>query len=278
VGRASPAQLRKLGPGAIEILADVAVGAKERAVLVQVGRQQLLLGVAPGRVNTLHVLTEPVTTTPRQPAGLVRRNRSGGAARLQGHPEAEPRAVRFEFDRLRVLRSVVLLLALLLPFGSFASGIPAVTVSTAPGGGQQYSLTLQVLILMTAVTLLPSIVLMMTSFTRIIIVLGLLRQALGAGQSPPNQVLIGLSLFLTLFVMGPVIDKINADAVQPYMAGTIDATTAMERASCRCASSCSSRRARATSRPSRASRACRASTSPKTCRCASWCRRSRPAS
>jgi len=137
--------------------------------------------------------------------------------------------VRFEFDRLRVLRSVVLLLALLLPFGSFASGIPAVTVTTAPGGGQQYSLTLQVLILMTAVTLLPSIVLMMTSFTRIIIVLGLLRQALGAGQSPPNQVLVGLSLFLTLFVMGPVIDKINADAVQPYMAGTIDATTAMEK-------------------------------------------------
>jgi flagellar biosynthetic protein FliP len=117
---------------------------------------------------------------------------------------------------------------LLLPFISFAAGIPAVTVTTAPGGGQEYSLTLQILILMTAVTLLPGIVLMMTAFTRIVIVLAILRQALGAGQAPPNQVLIGLSLFLTLFVMGPVIDQINTQAVQPYMAGTMDAMTAMK--------------------------------------------------
>jgi len=102
-------------------------------------------------------------------------------------------------------------------------------VTTAPNGGQQYSLTLQILILMTAVTLLPGIVLMMTAFTRIVIVLAILRQALGAGQAPPNQVLIGLSLFLTLFVMGPVVDKINTDAVQPYMAEQIDATTALQR-------------------------------------------------
>jgi flagellar biosynthetic protein FliP len=117
---------------------------------------------------------------------------------------------------------------LLLPFVSFAAGIPALTVTSAPGGGQEYSLTLQILILMTAVTLLPGIVLMMTAFTRIVIVLAILRQALGAGQAPPNQVLVGLSLFLTLFVMGPVIDKINTEAVQPYMAGTMDATTAMK--------------------------------------------------
>jgi flagellar biosynthetic protein FliP len=71
-------------------------------------------------------------------------------------------------------------------------------------------------------------VLMMTAFTRIVIVLAILRQALGAGQAPPNQVLVGLSLFLTLFVMGPVIDRINTEAVQPYMAGTMDATTAMK--------------------------------------------------
>ena len=117
---------------------------------------------------------------------------------------------------------------LLLPFVGFAAGIPAVTVTTAPGGGQEYSLTLQILILMTAITLLPGIVLMMTAFTRIVIVLAILRQALGAGQAPPNQVLVGLSLFLTFFVMGPVIDKINTEAVQPYMAGTMDAMTAMK--------------------------------------------------
>jgi flagellar biosynthesis protein FliP len=118
--------------------------------------------------------------------------------------------------------------ALLLPFVSSAAGIPAVTVTSAAGGGQEYSLTLQILILMTAVTMLPGIVLMMTAFTRIVIVLAILRQALGAGQAPPNQVLIGLSLFLTLFVMGPVIDRVNTEAVQPYMAGTMDATTAMK--------------------------------------------------
>jgi flagellar biosynthetic protein FliP len=111
-----------------------------------------------------------------------------------------------------------------------ASGIPAVTVTTNPGGGQTYSLTLQILILMTVLTLLPAILLMMTAFTRIIIVLAILRQALGAGQTPPNQVLVGLALFLTLFVMAPVVTRINADAVQPYLAGTIETTVALERA------------------------------------------------
>ena len=122
--------------------------------------------------------------------------------------------------------------ALFAPVIGFAAetGIPAVTVTTGAGGAQTYSLTLQVLILMTVLTLLPAILLMMTAFTRIIIVLSILRQALGAGQTPPNQVLVGLALFLTLFVMGPVITKINTEAAQPYMAGTIDATTALQRA------------------------------------------------
>jgi flagellar biosynthetic protein FliP len=131
--------------------------------------------------------------------------------------------------RRPLLHGALLALIMFLPLAASAAGIPAVTVSTAPGGGQQYSLTLQILILMTAVTLLPGIVLMMTAFTRIVIVLAILRQALGAGQAPPNQVLIGLSLFLTLFVMGPVVDKINTEAVQPYMNEQIDATTALER-------------------------------------------------
>ena len=109
-------------------------------------------------------------------------------------------------------------------------GIPALTVQTAPGGGQTYTLTVQILLLMTALTLLPALLLMMTSFTRIVIVLGILRQALGAGQTPPNQVLIGLSLFLTLFIMGPVISRINTEAVKPYLAGTLDTTAALDKA------------------------------------------------
>jgi flagellar biosynthetic protein FliP len=110
------------------------------------------------------------------------------------------------------------------------TGIPALSVQTAAGGGQTYSLTLQILALMTAITLLPALVLMMTGFTRIVIVLGILRQALGAGQTPPNQVLIGLALFLTLFVMSPVITRINDEALQPYIAGTIDSVAALEKA------------------------------------------------
>lgn len=109
-----------------------------------------------------------------------------------------------------------------------APGIPAFAVQNT-GGGQTYTLTIQLLALMTAITLLPAALLMMTAFTRIVIVLAILRQAIGAGQAPPNQVIVGLALFLTLFVMSPVIDKIRVDAVNPYMAGTIDTTTALER-------------------------------------------------
>ncbi|MGH8323704.1 MAG: hypothetical protein ACRETD_07900, partial [Steroidobacteraceae bacterium] len=98
----------------------------------------------------------------------------------------------------RTLRRVLPACAVLLPVAALAEpGLPALTVHTASGGGQTYSLTLQVLLLMTAVTMLPAILLMMTAFTRIVIVLGILRQALGAGNTPPNQVLLGLALFLT---------------------------------------------------------------------------------
>ncbi|GAA0466978.1 hypothetical protein GCM10009096_04610 [Parasphingorhabdus litoris] len=96
------------------------------------------------------------------------------------------------------------------------------------GDGQPLSITLQILILMGLLTILPSIVLMMTSFTRIIIVLSILRHALGLQQTPPNQVLIGLSLFLSLFVMAPSIEKINEQAIAPYSSDEITLTQAVE--------------------------------------------------
>ena len=133
--------------------------------------------------------------------------------------------------RRTLLACAALLPAALLPLAVSAEpGLPALTVQTAAGGAQTYSLTLQVLLLMTAVTLLPAILLMMTAFTRIVIVLGILRQAIGAGNTPPNQVLLGLALFLTLFVMSPVLERINEDAYKPYSAGTIEASVALERA------------------------------------------------
>lgn len=98
-----------------------------------------------------------------------------------------------------------------------AAGLPAFTSTPSAGGSTAYSVNVQVLLLMSALSLLPAALLMMTSFTRIIIVLALLRQALGTGQTPSNQILIGLSLFLTYFVMSPVLDKVYTDAAQPYL-------------------------------------------------------------
>ena len=107
-------------------------------------------------------------------------------------------------------------LAVLLPAEIWAQGIPMVNVS-ASGKDMQYSLSLQLLALMTTLSLLPSLLLMMTSFVRIIIVMSILRQALGTGQTPPNNVLVGISLFLTLFIMSPVLNDIYQNAVVPYM-------------------------------------------------------------
>jgi len=127
-------------------------------------------------------------------------------------------------------KSWPLLLLALAPVAALAApGIPAFSVQTH-AGTQTYTLTLQVLALMTALSLLPAILLMMTAFTRIVIVLGILRQALGAGQTPPNQILIGLALFLTFFVMSPVIRQIDQNAYQPYAAGTISMSAALARA------------------------------------------------
>ena len=116
--------------------------------------------------------------------------------------------------------------------GAFAAeGIfPGLVVETQPDGTQEYSLTLQILGLMTLLTLLPAILLMMTSFARIIIVLSILRQALGTNQTPPNQVLLGLALFLTLFIMAPTFQEINDEALQPYLNDQADFVQAFERA------------------------------------------------
>ncbi len=91
--------------------------------------------------------------------------------------------------------------------------------------------SLQILLLLTVLTLAPAILILMTSFTRIIVVLSFVRNALATQQMPPNQVLIGLALFLTLFIMGPTWNRVNADAVQPYLAGAINQTEAANRAS-----------------------------------------------
>jgi flagellar biosynthesis protein FliP len=125
----------------------------------------------------------------------------------------------------------VLAVLLVLPTQTWAQGgnLPALTVVT-DGKGQSYSLSIQVVILMTLLTLLPAALMMMTAFTRIIIVLAILRQAIGLVQTPSSQTLVGLALFLTVFVMAPVLDKINQTALQPYLEEKISMEAAIDNA------------------------------------------------
>ena len=111
-------------------------------------------------------------------------------------------------------------------FESFGVGLPAINVSDTPEGETTYSLSLQILALMTVLTVLPSLILGMTSFTRII-----LRQAMGTQQTPPNQVLIAVALFLTLFIMSPTLSKINNESLSPYLSGDLTAENALLKAS-----------------------------------------------
>ena len=122
--------------------------------------------------------------------------------------------------------------ALALPLLAAAQssvGIPALNATPAPGGGTNYTLPLQTMLLMTALSFIPAALLLMTCFTRIIIVLSLLRQALGTQSAPPNQVMVGLALFLTLFVMGPVFDKIYTDAYLPYQENKLTMQQALDK-------------------------------------------------
>ncbi len=145
--------------------------------------------------------------------------------------------------RLAEWRLVVLTgIAMLLPataamaqdavntLSGLGAGLPALISSNGDDGTTSYSLSLQILALMTVMTVLPSLVLGMTSFTRIIIVLSILRQAMGTQQTPPNQVLIAIALFLTFFIMSPTLTAVYEQAAEPYLNGTVSAENALSSA------------------------------------------------
>ncbi|MTD37435.1 flagellar type III secretion system pore protein FliP [Erwinia sp. CPCC 100877] len=131
----------------------------------------------------------------------------------------------------RLMSLLALAFLMLLPAqGALAADAGLVISRPLPDGGESWSLPVQTLVLLTSLTFLPAVLLMMTGFTRIIIVLGLLRNALGTPSSPPNQVLLGLALFLTFFVMSPVFDKVYQDAYLPLSEDKINMETALDRA------------------------------------------------
>jgi flagellar biosynthetic protein FliP len=137
-----------------------------------------------------------------------------------------------------------LITAVLLLLALYSPGLPGAALAQEEGDAPAYinirldkmqapqdmSVVLQIFLLLTVLSLAPAILVMLTSFTRIAIVLSLMRQALGTNQMPPNQIIIGLSLFLTLFVMMPVWNTINEQALQPYLAKKVDQETALKQA------------------------------------------------
>lgn len=128
------------------------------------------------------------------------------------------------------LLALIAFLSFMQPASAQDLGMSALKLTTNPDGSQEYSVTLQILIFMTALGFIPAAVIMMTSFTRIVVVMAILRQAFGLQQTPSNQVIIGLTLFMTLFIMTPVYNKIDATAIQPYLAEQVTSVEAIDRA------------------------------------------------
>ena len=126
------------------------------------------------------------------------------------------------------MNRVVITLLLLFAAGCVNAQSEALALAADAAGEQSYSLSIQILVLMTLLTLLPAAILSMSAFVRIIIVLSILRQALGTAQTPPNQVLLGIALFLTFFIMAPVISEIHTTAAQPYIDGELSADQALQ--------------------------------------------------
>ena len=124
-------------------------------------------------------------------------------------------------------RSIFLLSLVCVANSVEAQTIPLLTSTPMPNGNTEYALGIQILMVMTVLTLLPAMLITMTAFTRILIVLAILRQAMGTQQTPSNQIILGLSLFLTLFIMSPVIDVIWSEALTPYLEGDLEFQTAL---------------------------------------------------
>lgn len=195
----------------LKVLSTLELGHRERLVEVLQGEEVLVLGVTSQQVQ------------------LIDR-------RVASHEELNAAASN-KFAALGKtglrLATVFLLVvggfAFMVPAEVFAQNIPLFDSIPAKGGGTNYSVPVQTVILLTALSFLPAMLMLMTSFTRILIVLSLLRQAMGLVTTPPNAVLVGLALFITAAVMAPVTEKVYADAWQPYVAGRINFEQAIDR-------------------------------------------------
>ena len=194
----------------LKVLSTVSLGQRERLVEVVQGEDVLLLGVTSQQIHLID-------------------KRKASADELESVSSKD--LFKSAID-LRLVLGILMAIAggfLWGPNEVMAQNIPLFEAVPAKGGGTNYSVPVQTVILLTALSFLPAMLMLMTSFTRILIVLSLLRQAMGLVTTPPNAVLVGLSLFITAAVMAPVTDKVYADAWQPYVAGRINFEQAIDR-------------------------------------------------
>ncbi len=194
----------------LKVLSTVSLGQRERLVEVVQGEDVLLLGVTSQQIHLID-------------------KRKASADELESVSSKD--LFKSAID-LRLVLGILMAIAggfLWGPNEVMAQNIPLFEAVPAKGGGTNYSVPVQTVILLTALSFLPAMLMLMTSFTRILIVLSLLRQAMGLVTTPPNAVLVGLALFITAAVMAPVTEKVYADAWQPYVAGRINFEQAIDR-------------------------------------------------
>jgi len=186
------------------------LGHRERLVEIWYKEESILLGVTSHRITVISRQLRDAEESVKKRAALHSTTTGGDSSLLS-------------------LLVVCCLLALTLPNAAFAQTIPLFEALPIKGGGTNYSVPVQTVLLLTALSFLPIMLMLMTSFTRILIVLSLLRQAMGLVTTPPNAVLVGLALFVTSAIMAPVAEKVYVEAWQPYVAGRIGVDQAVER-------------------------------------------------
>jgi flagellar biosynthetic protein FliP len=197
----------------LRVVSSLSLGNRERLVEVQNGDETIVLGVTSQQITVIDRRSSCVSE----------------ADPLKSDCEASSQLTRTSAVMVGLYAFLVFLLMSLVSGDAIAQNVPLFESTPSKGGSTNYSVPVQTLILLTALSFLPAMLMLMTSFTRILIVLSLLRQAMGLVTTPPNAVLVGLALFVTAAVMAPVADKIYVDAWQPYVAGRINVEQAIDR-------------------------------------------------
>lgn len=195
------------------ILDRLSVGPHESIILVKIKDVKLILGVTTHNITHLHTLSTIITKTSLQDEPIKKIDNILFKKRYFNYF-----LINFSkiFWKKKMFYKIISIVFLLLLCPNVNAQIPGITSHMLEDGGQTWSVPIQTLVFLTSLTFLPAFLLMMTSFTRIIIVFGLLRNALGTPYAPSNQILLGLALFLTFFIMSPTFDIIYKDAYVPF--------------------------------------------------------------